>query len=496
LTILSQTGTFSYALQPTKYGSGTLAAVKAKAKIVLSANPADGNTVTVGSITYTFKTTLTPSANEVKIGTSASVTASNLAAAINAGAGAGTAYGTGTTANTDAVAVASNYTVFLTAAAAGVAGNALTLSRVGANITVTAFKGGVTAGAFPTSSLSWDRHKASDIDYDQASDQRTFPLEVDGIITPTGAYRAGVFVGGGATIIPRMQDKIGDLLLALMGSATTTQNSPVSGAHKHVFKFDPNDVSNIPWVSVRKHIPGRGGISGVGLIGYDNMLASMRLMLPQNDIVQARVDFAGRVPVLDNYPEAWLYANSSEGPNYAALSCKGSFKIPAFSANALPVTGVVIEMINNLTTPREEMVVGSYFMDDIVVRSRAMQIRFVYKWADPDLYHLIFSGSASGTDWTPSVYTTAYNSGDSTYAFEAEIQSAANVTGTTPYSLTIRAGTVVWQPTGPVRLQGGGILMQEYVGTVIEPDAGLGVPYCEFILINGNSSGYSVPAQS
>lgn len=75
-------------------------------------NPANNDTVTIGPVTregavvagttvvYTFKTTLTGAANEIKIAASAALTLDNLKCAINdSGCSEGTDYGTGTTAH-------------------------------------------------------------------------------------------------------------------------------------------------------------------------------------------------------------------------------------------------------------------------------------------------------------------------------------------------------------------------------------------------------------
>ena len=78
------------------------------AESVLTANTIlDGNTVTVGARTYTFKTTLSTGptvADEVLIGGSDAAALDNLKLAINAGAGIGTNYSTGTVVNADVVA--------------------------------------------------------------------------------------------------------------------------------------------------------------------------------------------------------------------------------------------------------------------------------------------------------------------------------------------------------------------------------------------------------
>lgn len=66
--------------------------------------PADGDTVTIGERTYTYKTALTGAADEVLIGASAAAALDNLKSAINGTAGAGTTYGTGTAAHEEVTA--------------------------------------------------------------------------------------------------------------------------------------------------------------------------------------------------------------------------------------------------------------------------------------------------------------------------------------------------------------------------------------------------------
>ena len=119
LVLLGEVGTFRVRL-------GDHTALKATGKLTLTGNPLNAETVTLDAITYTFKVTLTGSANEVKIGASAGASRDNLVAAIMATAGAGTIYGTGTTANTTITAVAKDqFAITLTAVTPGTAGNAL-----------------------------------------------------------------------------------------------------------------------------------------------------------------------------------------------------------------------------------------------------------------------------------------------------------------------------------------------------------------------------------
>jgi len=72
--------------------SAALGAPCATATLTLSGQPDNNSTITIGDITYMFKSALTPAANEVLIGATASATANNLEAAIHA---AGEEFGTG-----------------------------------------------------------------------------------------------------------------------------------------------------------------------------------------------------------------------------------------------------------------------------------------------------------------------------------------------------------------------------------------------------------------
>lgn len=105
LSVTSITSETAPDLEPT---TGTL---------TFTQNPSNGETVTIGYKTYTFQTTLTNTANNVKIGSTLAETITNLAAAINAGSGSGTSYAALTkqhgnvsaTANATTLVVASGY---------------------------------------------------------------------------------------------------------------------------------------------------------------------------------------------------------------------------------------------------------------------------------------------------------------------------------------------------------------------------------------------------
>lgn len=128
------TGNYQCLNKPTPFDDTFIEAALTPAFSILTQTsvPTNNKTVTVGTTdgstpaVYTWKTTLTGAAFEVKIAVSAALSLANLIAAINAAAGTGTTYGTGTTANHDVSAAAlPGNQIEVTAVAPGSAGNAI-----------------------------------------------------------------------------------------------------------------------------------------------------------------------------------------------------------------------------------------------------------------------------------------------------------------------------------------------------------------------------------
>lgn len=118
---------------PTKPALTVTAPVAATGTLTAAGNVANNDTVTIGTQTYTFKTALTPAANEILIGATALDSLTNLARAINGGAGSGTLYGAGTAVNAYVTATEASPLV-ATAKVAGVTGNSIPTTEVSANL--------------------------------------------------------------------------------------------------------------------------------------------------------------------------------------------------------------------------------------------------------------------------------------------------------------------------------------------------------------------------
>lgn len=113
--------------------------VQASGTITLSGIPSDGDTFTINGTVYTFKTSLTPTAGQVLIGSSTAIAAANLFKAMTGGDVAGTNYASGTTAIASTVypSVPSSANVItITYKTTGTAGNSFTLAKSGTNLAV------------------------------------------------------------------------------------------------------------------------------------------------------------------------------------------------------------------------------------------------------------------------------------------------------------------------------------------------------------------------
>lgn len=112
--------------------SGSSAAA-ASLVLTLSGNAVADETVTIAGVVYTWKASVTTTANQVKVGATAAESIDNLVAAVTAAAGSGTLYGSATVVNPYMTAVRSSSTLVATALVKGTAGNAYVMGETMTN---------------------------------------------------------------------------------------------------------------------------------------------------------------------------------------------------------------------------------------------------------------------------------------------------------------------------------------------------------------------------
>jgi hypothetical protein len=331
--------------------------------------------------------------------------------------------------------------------------------------------------------------------------QQNFPLENGGDLVPTGTYKVGQYLDGDVDFIPRIEGTLGYLLWAVMGKYTGNANNNygvggfvagVTGVNAHKFSFDPSDQAFQPWISIRRKIPGNGSSNVWGEQSHDVKINGLQLNIPAAGLLSARLMVRGRVV---EYPlpatvNAWSYSNSFEDSDSAPVSGSGTFKL---GGESVAVTGASITVANNLSAPQQEMIVGSYNPDDFVALTRAVSIRIVLKWNDPDLYRRVLTNGITGIVWDaePFIQRTA----GTTKAFEATFYSPADIASSSPvqkYCMKLYANKVTWAvDQAGIDVQAGGIIQVPFVGTVLAADDSL--DYLEIALENDHAV-YTWPA--
>ena len=325
-------------------------------------------------------------------------------------------------------------------------------------------------------------YKAYNIDYGVVIDERPLPQEIGDSLVPTGAFRASAYSAGGLDFTPRLEDDFGWLLAWVMGEdGVASEVVPGSSAPQaHTWTLDGTENA-LSWGTVHVMIP--EATDKLGIVSIDNKVSMLRVTVPQTGLVTARMDLAGRLfdEVTDN-----IFENNASGAGWTPafedfdstpVAAKTTFKIDGVSSgNALEMTGVTMDFVNGLTTPQQEMTVGSYSPDDFTAVSRNVTVRGTYKWPSDAFFRQIVGGSAGATTFSDEVFKGS-----------AEIQMKApkEITGAYEYSLTLDFPNVVFQMTNP-RLAGANIITTDIIGTAV---ATAGSQFMTAVLQNGSTAG-------
>ena len=319
------------------------------------------------------------------------------------------------------------------------------------------------------------RHKATLVDLAVLDDTRLGAPEIGGNPVPTFPYKAGVLVGGGMTLQPRLESTIGWLLNGLMGDVTSTQVGTTT-EYTHAFTF-ATDAAETKWFSFRKHIPRKDGAADTDLGEQyeDCKIVSMSFNLANDAPITSRVDVLGRTFFMDLDPAAWTYANTFEDFQSIPIGCNtdGYLKLPDYSATELAIVAATVTMQNIPLDVRQERVFGSPYIEDVTTIMRQLTFDMVVKWSDPELYLSVLTGTTTGTQWTANPFTSDIE----IYVTSPDIMPGL----TNPFALKIEASKVMVAQTEGITLAGNQAIMTRFTGTAIEDP---GQEYAQFTLNN------------
>ena len=194
--------------------------------LTLTANPTAGETVTLGSQTYTFRTVFSSDpTDEVDIGADTEETLSNLVAAVNAGAGSGTAYGTGTTANANVFAsVLPDPQALFEASTIGTAGNSVACTE------------SMTNGSFPDTTMAGGEDIPDPSDFAM----ERLPVDVTNVLALQVTTRGYKSDAGSAQL---RYDLVGPSATVETGDAQATDLNP--SWLRQIFEEDPDTAASI-----------------------------------------------------------------------------------------------------------------------------------------------------------------------------------------------------------------------------------------------------------
>jgi len=248
-----------------------------------------------------------------------------------------------------------------------------------------------------------------------------FPIEVGGGYHPGGSYKIYNVGAGRVSMYPRIEGDIGYLIYMLMGGVQTAADSTSEGVYTTTFT-PRTDIYTHPWLTARRYIPNSaGGAQNEGEIMTDAKVASGIFSI-------GAAAPAGLELALLSIGSSWS-SDASSWPDDMDSAYEDTSSIILAPASAKPILKAVagIDMGDGVNTDFEvptismrmmitntfsgsnivnELVVGEYQMDDMVLLSQTIAFDMVYKWKDPKLARDIYRHGHNAYSWSPTVMST------------------------------------------------------------------------------------------
>lgn len=335
---------------------------------------------------------------------------------------------------------------------------------------------------FTVSEHVFYKYPTSQVELSPQQNIQMFQAEVDGKGLPKGEYKSGLAFAGGVTLTPRAKGELAWLFLAALGNIATTADTPVTGAHKHIFKFN-SDVFSLPWVAARRWLPGVDAASAYGEYGWDGKVAELNFVIPATGQMVVSLNILARKVGQDHAP-AWSYSNSTfPAITTSPLTNNGYIKLAGESFPVLQCSG---RLMNQLSSMQDEQNVGSLYMGDVTVLSRMASVTMTINYKSGSILGRMLTNSSVDDTISPEVFKTITGTSP---AFEAKFSSTDMIVGSTPHSIAIRGNAVTWKISKPPVAQAGQLMTVELTGTMVEPASG---EYFEVEIIN-DTTAYTAP---
>jgi len=147
---------------------------------------------------------------------------------------------------------------------------------------------------------------ARDLAFGPMKNQAALPPEIGGRALPSGMFVAGAWGAGGISLIPRLDNRFGWLLLAAMGDVSTVSDTTIAhylaggsgadaGINTHIFRFYSSDQFFIPYLTLRRLLPHPTSTYELGEILQDARVAALTVTGAAAAPVTADLDVMARL---------------------------------------------------------------------------------------------------------------------------------------------------------------------------------------------------------
>lgn len=333
----------------------------------------------------------------------------------------------------------------------------------------------------------------------------TLPQEIGGKALPTGEFVTGVWAEGPVSLIPRMDNRLGWLLLAAMGNVSTVDDTKIedlsliggsgegttSGIHTHIFTVVQDNQFFQPWLTSRRLLPHGTAGERVGEVFQDGRIQTFTLNAAAGAAVNCDINVLARVKQEDfvfNINPGWT-SNYDSFDDFLVTSCDGHFKV---ADTAFKVTSMAMTLTNNLLPPAQSLHIGNINPLDFPNLGRTLTVTGTFLVEDYDLYLSIFAGSAvdasasSGENVSCTVYEAEL---DVMLATQTAIGAAGDADE--PYRMRLISNQVddnVSWTVQPIRIQPNRPVVAQVTGTFKASASG----YPWYLMIQNAQSGYTL----
>lgn len=337
---------------------------------------------------------------------------------------------------------------------------------------------------------------ARDLSFGPIKNQAALPPEIGGRALTSGMFASGSWGAGGISLIPRLDNRFGWLLLAAMGDVSTVSDTTIahflahgsgadSGIHTHIFRFYPTDQFFVPYMTVRRLLPNATDATELGEILQDARVGSLTITGAAAAPITADLDILARLYQDDyqfDFEPGWT-ASYDEFDHFPVANCSGHFKV---EDDTFQVTTASVTVTNTLLPPAQSLQIGSIDPIDYPVLGRSITVTATILVEDYNLYVSTFSGASNaGTDANATCIIYKAD-------VDVEFTTQTYISGTEPYRIRLISdvdqNNVAWQ-VRPIRVQPNRPIVLQVTATVEAVETG--DPF--WILLQNAKTDYNLP---